>query len=174
MVEMESTAGHLLVARPAMGDPNFDMSIVYMLEHNEDGALGVVVNRPTDTEVAEHLPDLTPMLSSPSVFFMGGPVSTEHIVGVGRVGGRIETIDLQGLIDGEVASPDGLRLFAGYSGWGPGQLEGELDADAWLTVDAFDGDVFGPRPASLWRDVLRRQGGATARLALFPDSPMFN
>ena len=78
---------------------------------------------------------------------------------MGRVGGQIETIDLQGLLDGEVEPPDGLRLFAGYSGWGPGQLEGEIAADAWFTVEAFDGDVFGPHPESLWRDVLRRQGG---------------
>jgi putative transcriptional regulator len=171
---MESTAGHLLVARPAMGDPNFDQTIIFMLEHTEDGALGVVVNRPTETEVLEHLPALLDHVSAPTVFFVGGPVSTEHVVGVGRLGGTIETVDLQGLIDGEVDPPDGLRLFAGYSGWSAGQLEGELAGDAWFVAEAFDGDVFGPHPDRLWRDVLRRQGGAVGRLALFPDSPMFN
>jgi putative transcriptional regulator len=171
---MDSVAGRLLVAKPAMGDPNFDQTIVFMLDHGDEGALGVVVNRPTETGVGEHLPDLTPHVSLPGVFFMGGPVSTEHVVGVGRVGGQIETIDLQGLMDGEVEPPDGLRLFAGYSGWGPGQLEGEIAADAWFTVEAFDGDVFGPHPESLWRDVLRRQGGSVGRLSLYPDSPMFN
>ena len=108
------------------------------------------------------------------MFFAGGPVSTEHVVGVGRVGGSIETVDLQGLIDGEVEAPDGLRLFAGYSGWSAGQLESELVGDAWFVAEAFDGDVFGAHPDRLWRDVLRRQGGAVGRLALFPDSPMFN
>ena len=171
---MDSAAGQLLIARPAMGDPNFDQTIVYMLEHNEDGALGVVVNRPTVTPVEEHRPSLAGHLSAPPVFFVGGPVSTEHVLGVGRTGGQIETVDLQGLLDGEIGPPDGLRLFAGYSGWGAGQLEGELATDSWFVVPGFDGDVFGSRPETLWRDVLRRQGGSVGRLALFPDSPIAN
>ena len=167
-------ADRLLIARPAMGDPNFDQTIVYMLEHTADGALGVVVNRPTETTVGEHLPELTDLVSAPGVFFVGGPVGAEHVLGVGRVGGDITSIDLEALIDGDAEPPDGLRLFAGYSGWGPGQLEGELAADAWFAVEAFDGDVFGPQPDALWRDVLKRQGGAVGRLSLYPDQPMMN
>ena len=77
---MESTAGHLLVATPNMGDENFDMTIVFMVEHTDDGALGVVVNRPTETPVGTHLPDLAPLVSPPDVFFIGGPVSPDHVM----------------------------------------------------------------------------------------------
>lgn len=171
---MESTAGHLLIATPNLGDPNFDMTIVYMIEHNDQGALGVVVNRPTDTPVASHLPDLAPLLSPPDVFFVGGPVSPDHVLGVGRDGGTITMVDLDGIIEGRVPRPDGFRLFAGYSGWSPGQLEGELATGSWFVVEAFDGDVFGPDPTELWREVLRRQGGRIGRLSLYPDNPIFN
>ena len=171
---MESTAGHLLIATPNLGDPNFDMTIVYMLEHNEDGALGVVVNRPTESPAATHLPELAPMLSPPDVFFLGGPVSPDHVIGVGRTGGSIEIVDLDALLEGRLPAPDGFRLFAGYSGWAPGQLDTEMVTGSWFVVDAFDGDVFGPHPTELWRDVLRRQGGRLGRLSLYPDSPMVN
>jgi putative transcriptional regulator len=169
---MESLADRLLIARPAMGDPNFDQTIIYVLEHTEDGALGVVVNRATETTVDEHLPELADMVSSPGVFFVGGPVGSEHVLGVGRVGGSMKSIDLEALIDGEIDEPDGLRLFAGYSGWGPGQLEGEMASDSWFSVEAFDGDIFGASPDDLWRDVLRRPGGAVGRLSLYPDQPL--
>ena len=171
---MESTAGHLLIATPNLGDPNFDMTIVYMLEHNEDGALGVVVNRPTESPAATHLPELAPMLSPPDVFFIGGPVSPDHVVGVGRSGDSISIVDLDAIIEGGAVAPDGFRLFAGYSGWAPGQLDGELSTGSWFVVAAFDGDVFGPHPTELWREVLRRQGGRLGRLSLYPDSPMVN
>ncbi len=127
---MESTAGHLLVATPNLGDENFDMTIVYMIEHTPDGALGVVVNRATETPVGTHLPDLAPLVSPPDVFFIGGPVSPDHVIGVGREGEAITMIDLDGLLEGRVGRPDGLRLFAGYSGWAPGQLDGELATGA--------------------------------------------
>jgi putative transcriptional regulator len=171
---MESTAGHLLVATPNMGDENFDMTIVFMVEHTDDGALGVVVNRPTETPVGTHLPDLAPLVSPPDVFFIGGPVSPDHVIGVGRDGEAISMIDLDGVIEGRVERPDGLRLFAGYSGWAPGQLDGELAAGAWFVVEAFDGDVFGSEPGELWREVLRRQGGRLGRLSLYPDNPILN
>jgi putative transcriptional regulator len=89
------------------------------------------------------------------------------------MGDHLAIIDLEAVSMGE-SRPDGLRLFAGYSGWGPGQLDSELLAGAWIVVEGFDGDVLGPRPERLWREVLRRQGGATARLALYPESPMMN
>ncbi len=171
---VDSTAGHLLIATPNLGDPNFDMTIVYMLEHNDEGALGVVVNRPTETPVGTHLPELESFLSPPDVFFIGGPVSPDHVIGVGRDRDAITMIDLVGLADGTVAAPDGLRLFAGYSGWSPMQLEGELAGGSWFVVDAFDGDVFGPNPTELWREVLRRQGGRIGRLSLYPDNPLVN
>jgi len=171
---VQSTAGHLLIATPNLGDPNFDMTIVYMLEHTEDGALGVVVNRPTETPIGTYLPQLERRLSPPDVFFIGGPVDPDHVVGVGRQGDAITLVDLDGVAEGRVEPSDGLRIFAGYSGWAPGQLEGELAAGTWFVVDAFDGDVFGPHPTDLWREVLRRQGGRIGRLSLYPDDPVLN
>ncbi len=170
---MRSTAGNLLVATPNGGDPNFDGTVVFVIDHDEEGALGVVVNRPTETPVAMHLPELADAVSAPDVFFEGGPVAPDNVLGVGRVGEQLSLVDLEAVSTGE-SRPDGLRLFAGYSGWGPGQLDGELLAGAWIVVKGYDGDVLGPHPEGLWREVLRRQGGATARLALYPDSPMMN
>ena len=163
-----------MVATPNLGDANFDMAIIFMVEHASEGALGVVVNRPTETPVGTHLPDLEAHVSPPDVFFIGGPVAADNVVGVGRVGGAIRLIDLDQVISGEAERPDGLRLFAGYSGWAPGQLDGELATGSWFVVEAFDGDVFGPDPEGLWREVLRRQGGRLARLSMYPDSPMMN
>lgn len=170
---MESTAQRLLIAAPAMGDPNFDGTVIFIVDHDESGAIGVTVNRPTETPVETHLPDLSGRVSPPDVFFIGGPVAPDHVLGVGRTGDRIALLDLDAIASGESES-DGLRLFAGYSGWSPGQLDSELIGGAWVVADAFDGDVFGPSPELLWRSVLRRQGGATARLALYPDSPSVN
>lgn len=171
---VESTAGRLLIATPNLGDPNFDMTIVYVLEHNSDGALGVVVNRPTETPVAMHLPEFAPLVSPPDVFFAGGPVAPDTVLGVGEVDDGVALVDLEALESGSLRQPSRLRLFAGYSGWAPLQLDSELYAGAWFVVDAHDDDVFGPEPRQLWRSVLRRQGGRLGRLALFPDSLMLN
>jgi putative transcriptional regulator len=172
-VEMESLAGQLLIAPPDLGDPNFDGTVVFVIDHDAEGALGVVLNRPTETPVEMVLPELAAAVTTPDVFFHGGPVSTNAVVGVGRIGERLALVELDRVISGDI-KPDGLRLFAGYSGWAPGQLDGELASGGWIVVDGFDGDVLGAHPDELWRDVLRRQGGAVGRLALYPDSPMFN
>lgn len=172
---MESTAGRLLIATPNLGDPNFDMTIVYVVEHHDDGALGVVVNRPTETPVGMYLPQLGALVTPPDVFFAGGPVAPETVIGIGRDDdGPPELVDLEAIESGARAAPARLRLFAGYSGWAPHQLDGELSTGSWFVVDAVDDDVFGPAPRELWRAVLRRQGGRLGRLALFPDSLMVN
>jgi putative transcriptional regulator len=171
---VESTAGRLLIATPNLGDPNFDMTIVYVLEHNPDGALGVVVNRPTETPVAMHLPEFASLVSPPDVFFAGGPVATDTVLGVGQTDEGIALVDLEALGLDSLPPPTRLRLFAGYSGWAPHQLDGELYAGSWFVVDARHDDLFGPEPRELWRSVLRRQGGRLGRLALFPDSLMVN
>jgi len=170
---MESTTQRLLIAPPAMGDANFDGTVIFVVDHDESGAVGVVVNRPTETPVEAHLPELANHVSPPDVFFRGGPVAPDHVLGLGRTGDRISLVDIEAIGAGDDAS-DGLRLFAGYSGWSPGQLDSEVIGGSWLVVDAFDGDVFGAKPSELWRAVLRRQGGATARLSLYPDSPSVN
>jgi len=170
---MESVAGHLLIAAPGLEDPNFGGAVVYIIDHDDEGAVGVVINQPTETPIALHFEELARFVTTPDVFFVGGPVAPDTVLGVGRTGVRLTIVDLDAVASGELVV-DGLRLFAGYSGWGSRQLDTELLRSDWIVVDGFDGDVFAPKPEDLWREILRRQGGATARLSLYPDSPMLN
>ncbi|MFV2038929.1 MAG: YqgE/AlgH family protein [Acidimicrobiales bacterium] len=182
---MDSTAGHLLIASPLMGDPNFARSVVLMIEHSADGAIGVVLNSPSRTTVADMLPPWEGLASRPSVFFMGGPVSPEAVLCLGAaLGGAAENfravIGNVGMIDLN-RSPDELdleleeiRVFAGYSGWGPKQLETELAADAWFVVDADPHDAFMTEPDELWSFVLARQRGPMAWLSNYPIDPRMN
>lgn len=189
-----SLKGRLLIALPALQDPNFDRTIVFLLHHDEEGAVGVVLNRPTRLEVADALPQWGPSVASPPVFFVGGPVGPSSAICLARlrdgVGGGpddgvddgpdgpddawhpliggIGTVDLTrdpAEVAGEVES---IRVFSGYAGWHGGQLEDELLAGAWLVTDALAGDALCAEPAGLWRTVLRRQPGSLSLLAWFP------
>jgi putative transcriptional regulator len=185
----ETTRGRLLVATPTLEDPNFARTVVLMLEHTDEGALGVVLNRPTEVRLAEPLPAWDDVASDPAVVFVGGPVQREAIIALGRrrdgvgdddgdgwapVVSGVGTVDLQA--DPALVTPGlaGLRIFAGYSGWGPGQLEVELEAGAWFVVDADPDDALAAAPEELWRDVLRRQKGDLAMFATFPPDPALN
>lgn len=176
-------AGSLLVAAPSLVDPNFTRTVVLVCEVSRDGALGLVLNRPADSLVSDYLPQWSP--SPPAVVFVGGPVQPEVAVGLGRHQGA-EPVGFS-LIEGglglfDLATPEELvagglshlRVFSGYAGWGPGQLEVELLSDDWIVVDAADDDAFTPDPATLWERVLRRQGGELALLAGFPQDPTLN
>ena len=176
-----SHKGKLLVANPAMPDPNFHRTVVLMLEHGEDGALGVVLNRPSDTPVSELLPPLEQLAAPPGMVHVGGPVSPSAAICLGRVRDP-EPVDGVTHLFESVASIDldqdlallGLvvervRLFAGYAGWAGGQLEGEIDAGGWFVVDMAADDAFSGSPADLWRDVLRRQPPRLAMLAGYPE-----
>lgn len=183
----DSTVGQLLIAEPLLGDPNFDRTVVLMIEHTDDGALGVVLNRPTDLEVDAVLSEWSELAASPPVLYMGGPVEQNGVLALGRraaddakvpgwtpVLGNVGTVDLH-LEPHEVADGlEGIRFFAGYSGWGGGQLEAELAEGAWLVVPAVTDDVFAPDPDTMWRAVLRRQGGKVSMLADFPAHPSLN
>ena len=175
--------GRLLVALPPLVDENFDRTVVLMLEHTEDGALGVVLNRPGDRRrprPARVLGGRTrPRRRS---IFEGGPVETGSVIGLaladepGEEGPEWSpAFDDIGTIDLTVHPSRGgrrcraLRLFAGYAGWAPDQLEQELAAGAWVVVDFRVDDAFGPEPSDLWRSVLRRQGGQVAWMANYPD-----
>ncbi len=183
----ETDATHrLLVSVPDLGDDNFDQTVVLVIEHDAEGALGLVLNRPSGTEVTEHLPDLAPLLASPPWFFVGGPVAVGGILALGRrtmgveathvtdVAGPIVMVEPEALINGEVDGLDVVRLFTGYSGWAPGQLDAELTSGAWHIVRALPDDVFCVEPEQLWRSVMRRQGGRLASQALFPDDVSVN
>ena len=177
----------LLVATPALLDPNFADSVVLLLDVDENGALGVVLNRPSAVPVADVLADWGDVVAEPEVLFLGGPVSTEGAlavallraeddvpVGFREVEGKLGLLDLDTpveLIDGSL---QGLRIFAGYAGWGSDQLAGEIEEGSWYVVPGEAPDVFRVDPADLWRDVLRRQPGELAWHSTRPLDPDLN
>ena len=184
-----STRGKLLVALPAMADPNFDRTIVYIVEHQHDGAFGLILNRPTDEPVLDGLAGWHPLLAAPAVLFGGGPVQLDAFVALATlrgdesaddderwspIGNGLATVDLSTVADEAEHRLGALRIFRGYAGWGPGQLDGELSVDAWRVVDTEPGDVFSEQPDDLWRAVLRRQPGRLGWLADFPDDLSVN
>ncbi len=183
---MKGTTGQLLVSVPDLGDENFDQAVVLVLEHDGEGALGLVLNHPSDTAVVEHLPDVVPLVAAPEVFFVGGPVAVGGLLALGRrrldvepthstpVAGPVVMVEPAALINGEVEGLDVARLYTGYSGWGPGQLDGELAAGTWHVVSSMPDDVFTADPHRLWRQVMRRQGGRLAAHSLFPDDVSVN
>jgi putative transcriptional regulator len=181
---MRSTRGRLLLAGPNLQEPNFFRTVVLMIDHDENGALGVVLNRPTDYPVTSALPDWAPFSSEPDVVFVGGPVAPETAIALGRRTGSDAPADWSrvvgdiGMIDlGATPLPGVLvdvRVFAGYAGWAPGQLEGELAVEAWLVLDATTSDVTTAHPDDLWAEVLRRQPGPLSLLAAYPDEPAWN
>lgn len=183
---MPSTAGRLLVAEPMLGDPNFDRTVVLVVSHTPDGALGLVLNRPTDTRVADVLPAWEPLVTPPAVVHVGGPVEGRSGWCLARmhdhagVDGFVPVVADLGLLDLELDPAvlgdraQRLRLYAGYSGWGPGQLDVELAAASWIVVDADPEDPFLPDGEALWNRILARQGGTLARLSLFPPDPSLN
>lgn len=176
----------LLIATPVLRDPNFARTVVLLLERGDDGALGVVLNRPSDTPLAVALPSWGDAASEPAVVYAGGPVSVTSAVclasrregarppGWQPLGGTLGVLDLDA--DPDLVRPalEHLRVFAGYAGWAPGQLDAEVGEGAWLQLPARPDDAFSARPAQLWRDVLRRQPGELAFLAGYPEDPSLN
>lgn len=183
---MSGLQGRLLVATPVIGDPNFDRTVVLVLEHGDQGALGLVLNRPTDVAVLDPLPEWEDLAASPPVVFVGGPVEQGAAIGLARVSspgeasgwsqilGPIGTLDLSRRPDEMSPAIEQVRIFAGYAGWSPGQVEAELEAEAWLVLDALPDDVLAADPADLWSAVLRRQGGELAMLSGYPPDPSLN
>lgn len=173
-VEAPSATGKLLVSSPSMTDLNFDRSVVFVLEHGEEGALGVVLNRPTTVGLTEAVPSWALLACDPKVVFLGGPVGQGSVLVLARAETDIETVDFTpllgrvGVLDisrdpGELdVVVDRIRLFTGYSGWGPGQLDAEREAGAWFVVDPHPDDPLSDTPESLWSDVLKRGEGEKA------------
>lgn len=172
--------GTLLVASPLLADPNFDRTVVFVLQHDGDGAVGVVLNRPSGEPVETHLPEWARRLEDPPVVFVGGPVDRAVAIGLVRSEHPTEPTALGGIgmvdlaSDPAAGTPGAVRVFSGYAGWGPGQAEAEMAEGAWLVVDATADDVFTQAPEDLWSAVLRRQGGRVAMLATFPTDPSMN
>jgi putative transcriptional regulator len=188
----EGLAGRLLVATPLLADPNFRRAVVLVVEDEPgEGTLGVVLNRPTEVPVGDVLQAWTDMVTGPPVVFRGGPVATSSALALAIVPGgeepvgwraldgagvmsRLGLVDLDAppeLLAGGIAS---LRVFAGYAGWGPGQLRAEIGEGAWYVLPGQPGDAFVTEPEGLWRAVLRRAGGTHALVATYPDDPALN
>ncbi|SEN59600.1 YqgE/AlgH family protein [Actinacidiphila rubida] len=192
MTEVSSLTGRLLVATPKLADPNFDRAVVLLLDHDVEGTLGVVLNRPTPVGVRDVLEPWAALAGVPPVVFQGGPVSLDSALGLAvvpgepgpeegggvlgwrRVHGAIGLVDLEAPPELLAAELGSLRIFAGYSGWGPGQLEKELVDGAWYVVESEPGDVSAPDPERMWRSVLRRQRNELAMVATYPDDPSLN
>lgn len=189
----EPLQGRLLVAAPTLADPNFARTVVLVLQHDGDGALGVVLNRPTTVAVAEILPVWGGRSSTPDVVFAGGPVATDSALGVVQlrpdgagdgdpVGFRrmfgsapaTGLLDLDTPVELVASAIESMRIFAGYAGWGAGQLEGELADDGWIVLESEPGDLTRPHAQDLWAHVLRRQTGDLALLASHPLDPTLN
>lgn len=161
--------GHLIVASPSLADPNFGHAVVLLLDHDEEGAFGVILNRPSDTTVAEALPAWRDAAADPDVMFVGGPVQQVAMVGLGRlrselapvpiVAQGIGVVDLTGEPQEALEHFSAVRFFAGYAGWEAGQLEEELGLGGWFVVEPDPADPFSAAPGQLWRVVLARQGG---------------
>ncbi|GAA3752482.1 putative transcriptional regulator [Spinactinospora alkalitolerans] len=194
-MDQPSLTGHLLVATPLLDDPNFRRAVVFMIDdHDAEGALGVVVNRPLELPVSEVLEDWGDYASDPAVMFAGGPVGTgaglalavpeaaeaplgwrplENVDADSGVSG-MGTVDLDAPAEILGTALGRLRVFAGYAGWGEGQLSAEIEEGAWYVLPATVEDVFCADPDALWAGVLRRQGGDLALVSTFPDDPTLN
>ena len=184
---MQLASGMLLVATPALQDPNFVDTVVLLLDVTEEGALGVVLNRPSQVLVADVLEPWRDVVGEPEVLFRGGPVGTDGALAVARlrdaqdapvgwrpVAGLIGMVDLDTpteLVDGSLSA---MRVFAGYAGWGAGQLDGEVERQDWYVVTSEAGDPFRDDPEALRRDVMRRQPGMLAWHVNRPVDPDLN
>ena len=180
---MESLRGHLLIAGPRLLDPNFWRTVVLVGEHTEEGALGVVLNRSSETTVDEALPELALLAEEMGTVHVGGPVQPSAVVVLADF---VEADDAESLVVESVGflpaeiEPDTLgelrraRVYVGYAGWGPGQLDGELEDGSWIVEPARSDDVFTDDPEGLWSDVLRRKGGPFTLLAAMPPDPSQN
>jgi putative transcriptional regulator len=184
--------GRLLVATPLLGDPNFRRTVILIVEDEPaEGTLGVVLNRPTEVSVGQVLEPWTALVTGPSVVFKGGPVSPNGALALALACGEDEPLGWRSLDGSSVMSRVGLvdleappellaggvcefRVFAGYAGWGPGQLAAEIDEGAWYVLAGEPADAFFAEPGRLWQAVLRRQGGELAMMATYPDDPALN
>ena len=173
-----SAKGRLLVASPDLEDPNFRRTVVLMLTHEDEGALGLILNRPTDIPLGDLLPEWVGVAAPPACLHVGGPVDPDAALGLGEgpaersemIVGLIGAVNL----DGRPEDYASLRVFIGYSGWGAGQLDGEIARGDWFVVDAQVDDVTTATPDELWRSVLRRQRSRVSIFASAPDDATAN
>lgn len=179
--QLPPAAHRLLIAAPDLADPEFFRTVVFLIEHDETGSVGVIVNRPSHTPVGHILPDWQDVMSEPAVIFNGGPVQRDGALGLGRlaaatdagtglraVSGGLALVDLDAPAADVAINSQSLRVFAGHAGWNVGQLEDEIARGGWFVVAGGLDDVFSPHPGTLWRSVLRRQPAPLSLLSTYP------
>jgi putative transcriptional regulator len=176
--------GRLLVATPLLEDPHFARTVVYLLEHDGGGTVGVVLNRPSHTPVGQVLPVWHSAVSGPAVVFGGGPVQPDGALclalldndgpGVRRVVDGVGTVDLDGDVTVITGLTRRLRVFAGHAGWSPGQLDDEIAEGAWWAVPGSPDDLFSVEPQGMWRAVLRRQPAPLNVVSTYPPDVLLN
>ncbi len=181
---MDSLRSQLLVASPQLGDPNFARTVVLITEHNADGAMGVVLNRPADTTVADAAPELERLVAPGAEVYVGGPVQPSWVIVLAEFGEPVEnSVPVFGPVAFVGAGSDldeltgtigRARVFAGFAGWATGQLESELERGDWFLEPARPDDVFSSAPEDLWSEVLERKGGEYALVARMPLDPSLN
>jgi putative transcriptional regulator len=179
---VESLAGQLLISSPSLLDRNFRRTVVLITHHDEAGAVGLVLSRPSELRIDEAVPDLGELPYADEVVYIGGPVQPEAVVVLVELDEPLP--ECEPIVGNVVYMPPGAdvqelqarraRVFAGYSGWGPGQLEGELDEAAWIVAPALPTDVFASDPDELWRAVVERKGKRFALIARMPFDPGLN
>jgi len=181
----DSLRGQLIIAAPTLLDPNFARTVVLIAEHTEEGAMGLVLNRPAETLVDEAVPDLAWLAGDDPRVWVGGPVAETAVIVLAEwdqpvLAGALVEDDL-GFVGADADERDQLdgairraRVFAGHSGWGPGQLEEEVAEEAWIVEHPRREDVFCVDPEALWSSVLRRKGSRYALLATMPLDPSVN
>jgi putative transcriptional regulator len=180
----ESLCGQLLLASPALMDPNFRRAVILVGVHSDEGAMGVVLNRPSEVTVSEAVPQLEQTVAEQEPVYVGGPVQPTSIVFLAEfldptpagllVVGRIGFPAPDAGIDELTEATARRRVFAGYAGWGEGQLDAELDHGDWIAHSAVPDDVFCKAPEDLWSSVLTRMGGSYALIARMPSDPSVN
>ena len=183
MGAMEPLAGQLLIAGPSLFDPNFRRAVVFIAHHDDEGAVGVVLNRSLEVPVREAVPPLSGLVDAEDSVYLGGPCDPGSVVVVADFldtsRAQLLTLGTIGFLPPETDDDIGAairraRVYAGYAGWGAGQLEAEMAEDSWILESARPDDVFHPDPSRLWDDVLRRKGSSFDLIRLMPDDPSLN
>ena len=181
---MDSLKGKLLLASPALFDPNFRRTVVLVTEHTEEGAAGLVLNRASEMPVLEAVPNLALLVDDEALVYVGGPVEQSAVLVLAEFDdpedAAILVVDDVGFVPGDgdfsvlAGATRRVRVFAGYAGWGPGQLEAELEESSWIVEAPSGVDLFPEPQTDLWGATLRRKGGIYRVVALMPEDPSRN
>jgi putative transcriptional regulator len=181
--KLKPQVGRLLIAEPFLNDPNFARSVILICEHGEEGTIGFALNRTTELTLSDLLPELYTQLK----VYQGGPVQMDTLHMIHRIphildgnelnngvfwGGSYEA--LQDAVTNKVCKPTDIRLFVGYSGWSPGQLERELLENSWIVADMSVDLLFETEPEDVWKRAISLLGNDFAYLANMPVNPQLN